>query len=57
MARTESRLLDMQKNASDEEDLSEDIKNDLLVIKRDLQFIRSDLKELFERSNFPNEKS
>jgi chromosome segregation ATPase len=57
VARTESRLLDMQKNISDEEDFSEDIKSDLLVIKRDLQFIRSDMKELVERNNFSDDKT
>jgi chromosome segregation ATPase len=49
VSRTESRLIDLQKGISDEEDFSEDIKNDLLIIKRDLQFVRSDLKELLEQ--------
>lgn len=49
VSRTESRLVDMQKNISDDEDYSEDIKNDLLIIKRDLQFVRSDLNDLLPR--------
>lgn len=49
ISRTESRWIDLQKNISDEEDLSEEIKNDLLIIKRDLQLVRSDLKELLEQ--------
>ncbi len=49
VSRTESRLVDMQKNISDDEDYSEDIKNDLLIIKRDLQFVRGDLNELLPR--------
>ena len=51
LSRTESRLVDMQKTISDDQDYSEDIKNDLLIIKRDLQFVRSDLSELFPRKN------
>jgi chromosome segregation ATPase len=46
MSRTESRLTDLQTGSSDEEDLGEEIKADLLVVKRELQFVRSDLKEL-----------
>lgn|GEM_PF-1349687 len=46
MTRTESRLADLQKGSSEEEDLAEEIKADLLVVKRELQFVRSDLKEL-----------
>ncbi|UCB53139.1 MAG: hypothetical protein JSV10_03395 [Candidatus Zixiibacteriota bacterium] len=49
MSRTESRLTDLQKAYSDEEDIAGEIKNDLLVMKRGLQFLRSDLKELLER--------
>lgn len=49
MSRTESRLTDLQKDYSDEEDLAGEIKNDLLVIKRELQFVRSDLKELLKQ--------
>ena len=46
MSRTESRLADLQTDSSEEEDLAGEIKNDLLVVKRELQFVRSDLKEL-----------
>ena len=46
MSRTESRLADLQKDYTDEEDVAGEIKNDLLVVKRELQFVRSDLKEL-----------
>ena len=46
MTRAESRLTDLQKDYSEEEDLAGEIKNDLLVMKRDLQFVRSDLREL-----------
>ncbi|MGB2981326.1 MAG: hypothetical protein WBC77_08770, partial [Candidatus Zixiibacteriota bacterium] len=35
-----------QKDYSDEEDLAGEIKNDLLVMKRELQFVRSDLKDI-----------
>ncbi len=48
-SRTESRLADLQTGLSDEEDLTGDIKSDLLAIKRDLQLLRSDVKELLER--------
>ncbi len=57
VARAESKLWDMQENVSEEEDFSEDLKNDLLVIKRDLQIIRSDLKELCEQQSYPDKKS
>jgi chromosome segregation ATPase len=46
MSRTESRLADLQTDSSEEEDPAGEIKNDLLVVKRELQFVRSDLKEL-----------
>ena len=46
MSRTESRLADLQTDSSEEEDLAGEIKNDLLVVKREMQFVRSDLKEL-----------
>jgi chromosome segregation ATPase len=46
MSRTESRLTDLQTDSSEEEDLGEEIKADLLVVKRELQFVRNDLKEL-----------
>ena len=49
ISRTESKLIDLQKVFSDEEDFSGEIKSDLLIIKRDLQFTRSDLKELLKR--------
>ncbi|KPL00641.1 MAG: hypothetical protein AMJ91_03840 [candidate division Zixibacteria bacterium SM23_73_3] len=48
ISRTESKFTDLQKDLS-EEDFSAEIKNDLLIIKRDLQFARSDLKELLSR--------
>ncbi len=48
-SRTESRLADLQTGLSEEEDLTGEIKNDLLAIKRDLQLLRSDMKELLER--------
>jgi len=51
ISRTESRLLDLQKDTSDEEDFAGEIKNDLLTIKRDLQFTRSDLRELLKRQD------
>ncbi len=58
MSRTESRLADLQKDYSDEEDLAGEIKNDLLVIKRELQFVRSDLKELLkQRGNVADKRS
>ncbi len=50
ISRTESKLIDLQKVFSDEEDYTGEIKSDLLIIKRDLQFARSDLKELLKRS-------
>jgi len=49
ISRTESKLIDLQKVFSDEEDYTGEIKSDLLIIKRDLQFTRSDLKELLKR--------
>ncbi|MCK4404074.1 MAG: hypothetical protein KAW02_03195 [candidate division Zixibacteria bacterium] len=51
ISRTESRLLDLQKDTSDEEDFTGEIKSDLLIIKRDLQFTRSDLRELLKRQD------
>lgn len=47
-SRTESRLADLQTGLSDEEDLTGDVKSDLLAIRRDLQLLRSDVKELLE---------
>lgn len=49
ISRTESKLIDLQKDLSSEGDFAGEIKNDLLIIKRDLQFTRSDLKELLKR--------
>jgi chromosome segregation ATPase len=49
LSRTDSRLVDLQKDLTDEEDLTQEIKNDLLIIKRDLQMLRSDMKELLKR--------
>ena len=54
LSRTESRLSDLQKDYSDEEDTAGEIKNDLLVMKRELQFVRSDLKELLELQGYAN---
>ena len=51
VSRTESRLTDLQTGSSDEEDLAEEIKADLLVVKRELQFVRNDLKELLTRQD------
>ncbi len=49
MSRTELKLMDLQRGSSDEEDFAGEIKNDLLTIKKELQFARSDLRELLKR--------
>jgi chromosome segregation ATPase len=46
VSRTESRISELQRIFKDDEDHTAGIKNDLLIIKRDLQFVRSDLKEI-----------
>jgi len=57
ISRTESKLIDLQKDLSSEEDFAGEIRNDLLIIKRDLQFTRSDLKELLKRQEDLDRKS
>jgi chromosome segregation ATPase len=47
ISRTESKLMDQQIDSGDEEEAGE-IKNDLLVIRKELQFARSDLTELLK---------
>lgn len=49
LSRTVSRLSDLPKDIPLEEEFTEELKNDLVAIKRELQFTRSDLKELLKR--------
>ncbi len=46
VSHTESRIAELQRMLQDEEDPAAQIRGDLLIIKRDLQFVRSDLKEI-----------
>lgn len=48
VSRTESRVSELQRLFRDEEDPTGEIRNDLLAIKRDLQFVRSDLKKILD---------
>ena len=48
VSRTESRVSELQRLFRDEEDHTGEIRNDLLAIKRDLQFVRSDLKKILD---------
>jgi chromosome segregation ATPase len=54
ISRTEAKLADLQEGASEEEDYDEELKNDLLIIKKELQSVRSELKEFIERQNHLN---
>ncbi|MCK4384858.1 MAG: hypothetical protein KAW52_01215, partial [candidate division Zixibacteria bacterium] len=56
VSRTESRISELQRIFKDEEDHTAGIKNDLLIIKRDLQFVRSDLKEILNRREYLDKK-
>ena len=48
VSRTESRVSELQRLFRDEEDPTAEIRNDLVAIKRDLQFVRSALKEILD---------
>ncbi len=54
LTRTEKKLIDLQEGISTEEDFTEEIKNDLLIIKRELQLLRSDFKEYMEQQSCQN---
>ena len=56
VSRTESRITELQRILQDEEDPAAQIRNDLLIIKRDLQFVRSDLKEILDHREHLDEK-
>ena len=56
VCRTESRINELQRILQDEEDPAAQIRNDLLIIKRDLQFVRSDLKEILDHREHLDEK-
>jgi len=56
VSRTESRISELQRIFKDEEDHTAGIKNDLLIIKRDLQFVRSDLKEILDHREYLDKK-
>jgi chromosome segregation ATPase len=56
VSRTESRISELQRIFKDDEDHTAGIKNDLLIIKRDLQFVRSDLKEILDRREYLDKK-
>ena len=56
VSRTESRINELQRILQDEEDPAAQIRNDLLIIKRDLQFVRSDLKEILDHREHLDEK-
>lgn len=56
LSRTESRIGELQRAFQDDEDLTAGIRNDLLIIKRDLQFVRSNLKEILDHREYLDEK-
>ena len=56
VSRTESRMAELHRILQDEEDPAAQIRNDLLIIKRDLQFVRSDLKEILDHREHLDEK-
>ena len=56
VSRTESRINELQRILQDEEDPAAQIRNDLLIIKRDLQFVRSDLKEILDSREYMDKK-
>ncbi len=56
VSRTESRISELQRIFKDDEGHTAGIKNDLLIIKRDLQFVRSDLKEILDRREYLDKK-
>jgi chromosome segregation ATPase len=56
VSRTESRIAELQRVLQDEEDPAAQIRNDLLAIKRDLQFVRSDLKEVLDHREHLDQK-
>jgi len=56
LSRTESRISELQRIFKDDEDHTAGIKNDLLIIKRDLQFVRSDLKETLDHREYLDKK-
>jgi chromosome segregation ATPase len=56
VSRTESRISELQTVFQDEEDITAEIRNDLLIIKRDLQFVRSDLKEFLDHREHLDKK-
>jgi len=56
ISRTESRISELQRIFKDDEDQTAGIKNDLLIIKRDLQFVRSNLKEILDHREHLDQK-
>lgn len=56
VSRTESRISELQRAFQDDEDHTAGIRNDLLIIKRDLQFVRSDLKEILDHREHLDKK-
>ena len=56
VSRTESRISELQRTWQDEGDSTSEIKDDFLIIKRELQFIRSDLKEILESREYLDKK-
>jgi chromosome segregation ATPase len=56
VSRTESRISELQTVFQDEEDITAEIRNDLLIIKRDLQFVRSDLKDFLDHREHLDKK-
>ncbi len=56
VSRAESRIGELQRILQDEEDPAAQIRNDLLTIKRDLQFVRSDLKEILDHREHLDQK-
>ncbi|MFQ6002504.1 MAG: coiled-coil domain-containing protein [Candidatus Zixiibacteriota bacterium] len=62
LSRTESRISELQKIFSaesigkDDEDHTAEIRSDLFIIKRDLQFVRSNLKEILDHREYLDKK-
>jgi chromosome segregation ATPase len=57
VSRTESRIAELQRILHDEEDPAAQIRADLLIIKRDLQLVRSDLKEILNHKENLDKKT
>jgi chromosome segregation ATPase len=51
LSRTELKLTELERIPWADDDAGEELRNDLLTLKKELQFARSDLKELLRRQD------